>query len=421
MPVDALTRDSLPDVLVQRSQWVCWRIEERNEKSTKIPVDPQTGGYASATDSATWTTIDAAIDYARSSTVVDGIGFVFTDDDAFVGIDVDDCRDAETGALSAEARDIVDRLDSYTEISPSGTGLHIIVRGNLPGGRNRRGGIELYETARYFTVTGQRLDGSVSDVVDREEALAAIHREYLSDGKEAETAQSFLTTPDTDVALTDDDLLEKARMAKNGEKFAQLWQGDSSGYDSHSEADMALCCLLAFWTGGDARWIDRLFRESGLMRSKWDDRHYADGATYGDRTIERALTLTDEFYDPDGGGDQGTDLTATGPDGRGEIDKPEIAPDSPQLESTETRQLEARVTNLESTLAQQSEQLSEIERRLDTVYDALVDDAQSGDEREHEAYDFDAAGEDADDQAESSTPSVWERARRAFGTDADEK
>jgi len=62
---------------------------------------------------------------------------------------------------------------------------------------------------------------------------------------------------------------------------------------------MALCCLLAFWTGGDHQQIDRLFRQSGLLRDKWDEVHYADGSTYGEKTIERAVASISEFYDPD--------------------------------------------------------------------------------------------------------------------------
>jgi len=102
--------------------------------------------------------------------------------------------------------------------------------------------------------------------------------------------------------LSDDELLERATSAANGEKFRRLWNGDIGGYDSHSEADMALCTLLAFWTGGDCGRMDRLFRESGLIREKWDELHYGDGRTYGEGTVERALQVTDERYGPSTGG-----------------------------------------------------------------------------------------------------------------------
>lgn len=82
--------------------------------------------------------------------------------------------------------------------------------------------------------------------------------------------------------------------ATNGAKFERLWNGNTAGYESHSEADMALCCLLAFWTGGDATQMDRLFRQSGMYRGKWDEVHYADGSTYGEKTVERAIQTTTE-------------------------------------------------------------------------------------------------------------------------------
>jgi primase-polymerase (primpol)-like protein len=94
----------------------------------------------------------------------------------------------------------------------------------------------------------------------------------------------------------DQELIQQACNAANGETFEQLWNGDTTGYESHSEADMALCCYLAFWTGGNTSYMDDLFRQSGLMRDKWDTVHYADGSTYGEKTIERAVLLTNDFY-----------------------------------------------------------------------------------------------------------------------------
>jgi len=109
---------------------------------------------------------------------------------------------------------------------------------------------------------------------------------------------------------TTTDLIEKARNASNGEKFERLWNGNTVGYDSQSEADMALCCLLAFWTGGDQTQMEHLFRQSGLLREKWDEVHYADGSTYGEKTIERAIAITSEFYDPGAGDDTADDTPA---------------------------------------------------------------------------------------------------------------
>jgi primase-polymerase (primpol)-like protein len=291
----------LPNALVDREQWLCWEEQERDGKPTKVPITPGGGAFASATDPETWTDLETAVHHLES-TEVDGLGFVFTEEDPIVGIDLDDCRDSETGHVDDDARDIVSRLDSYTEISPSGTGFHVLLEGELPEGRNRKGTVEMYDSARFFTMTGDHVDVTPRTVEERQDELVAVHREYVQEpsmgGSDTGEPPTEISATPTDVDLTDEELIERAQNAANGEKFARLWRGDIHGYDSQSEADMALCCLLAFWTGGDATRMDQLFRRSGLIRQKWDDQHFADGATYGERTIERAISTTTDFYEP---------------------------------------------------------------------------------------------------------------------------
>ncbi|GGL34186.1 hypothetical protein GCM10009037_17250 [Halarchaeum grantii] len=290
--------DSVPDTLRSVPQWVCWTTRQRGSKSTKVPIDPQTGAFASTTDPTTWTTFDDATRTASSSDTLAGVGFVFTDDDPFVGIDLDNARDPDTGRPEPWAKDLITTLDSYTEVSPSGTGYHVYVRGSLSSARNRAGDVECYEHSRFFTVTGQHVGGTPRSIYERPRELRRITEEYLEpDDVESTSAR---TVSESGRVLSDDDLLERARRAKNGEKFERLWRGDTSGYDSHSEADMALVSLLAFWTAGDIAWMDALFRQSGLFREKWDERHYADGETYGARTLQRAVALTDDYYEPVG-------------------------------------------------------------------------------------------------------------------------
>lgn len=335
MGVELPRADELPESIVSLNQWLCWRTQKRNDKPTKIPVNPHTGSFGSATNPDSWASFDEARGYAIDGAAA-GLGFVFTEDDPIVGVDLDDCRVPETGTLTGVAPDIVENLVSYTEVSPSGTGVHVLVEGTLPDDRNRRGNVEMYETARFFTVTGDHLDDTPRSIEQRHDELLEVHTEHvtqegeLSDDGTSETVVSDLdsrrnseetrdgvdagvkateatgdssggeeeTRSGATVDLSDTALLERARAAANGEKFARLWRGNTSGYESHSEADMALCALLAFWTGGDEEQIDRLFRDSGLMREKWDERHYADGSTYGEKTIERVLAGTDEFYEP---------------------------------------------------------------------------------------------------------------------------
>lgn len=299
-----MTPNALPIALRDRSQWVCWASRQRDGKQTKVPLNPDTGSFASTANSATWGSFDTALRGARRPNV-DGVGFVFTDDDPYVGVDLDDCRDPKTGQLSDVAIEIVMRLQSYTEISPSGTGLHVIARGELPDGPRRRGSVEMYDTGRFFTMTGDRLVGTPSTVCTRPSALHSVHQTHVTADEQrehettADAAWDGRTVSTAGTSLPSDEvLLERARSAENGEKFSRLWAGDTGGYDSQSEADMALCCLLAFWTAGDASRIDDLFRQSGLMRSKWDEVHYADGSTYGEMTIERACAQVTDHYEP---------------------------------------------------------------------------------------------------------------------------
>ncbi|WP_193569534.1 hypothetical protein [Haloarcula sp. JP-Z28] len=372
--------EAIPEKLRERDQWVCWREEERDGKPTKIPVTPEAGGFASATESETWASFEAALDYSETEHA-DGVGFVFTDDDPIVGVDLDDCRDPEAGDVDDAALDIIERLDSYTEVSPSGTGYHVLITGALPEGRNRRGSVELYDTARFFTVTGDHVERTPTRVARRQDALTAIHREYVQDTErdtapeseqrgDADDRSPTTDAADVDVDLEDEDLLEKARNASNGEKFERLWNGNTVGYDSQSEADMALCCLLAFWTGGDRIQMEQLFRQSGLMREKWDEVHYADGSTYGEKTIERAIATTSEFYDPDASDDAADSHDA--PDRVTAGSTPDDADRSRAYLAEKNRLLSERVDDLEATLEQKTERIETLETEIERLTDELA-------------------------------------------------
>lgn len=283
--------EQVPDALVAERRWVCWWTENRDGKPTKVPADPASGGYARVDDPGTWTSFDAAVRCYRERDGVDGVGFVFHAEGPYAGVDLDGCVDPETGEVAAWAREVVDRLDSYTERSPSGTGLHVIVEGVVPDGGNRADGIEVYDRVRYFTFTGDHVDGTPGDVRERTDALEAVHAELIADSGDGPESREPGPRPDVD--LSDLELVRRAMGAANGDKFARLWRGDTSDYPSHSEADLALCSLLAFWTGGDEDRIEALFGRSGLVREKWWER-----PDYRERTIRRAVESCTAFYDP---------------------------------------------------------------------------------------------------------------------------
>ncbi len=283
----------IPPELRALPRWVAWRIvppKEPGGKFGKQPINPRSGQLASSTDPATWGTFDESIACVRDRRLA-GIGFVFTLEDGVVGTDLDHCRDPKTGVIDDWARTVIARLASYTEISPSGTGVHIFARGKLPAGGRKKSNVEMYDSARFFTMTGVLVDGPPTEVADRSNELAAYHAEVFGDQK-ARTPEP--KHPDRIVGPDDEELLDRALSAKNGDKFARLWSGDTEGYPSPSEAELALCGMLVFWTCGDASRIDALFRKSSLMRDKWDEKR--GERTHGQRTIAKALEGKTEFY-----------------------------------------------------------------------------------------------------------------------------
>jgi len=144
--------EGIPDGLKRRPQWVAWRLEERGGKPTKVPYCPATGQRASTTDLLTWGAFEEALMVLDR---YDGLGFVFCSGDPYCGVDLDGCVDPDTGDVEGWAAEIVEALDSYTELSPSGTGLHVIAKGKIPSNA-RSGSVEMYATERFFTVTGHR-------------------------------------------------------------------------------------------------------------------------------------------------------------------------------------------------------------------------------------------------------------------------
>jgi primase-polymerase (primpol)-like protein len=161
-------------------QWLVWRTEERGGEQTKVPYSPNTGRRADSTAPETWTSHDEAVNAYREH-AYDGIGFVFTPGDDLCGVDLDKCLDPETGEIEAWASAIIEELDSYTEISPSGRGVHVLVRGELPAGRNRKGRFEAYDRGRYFTVTGKHLSGSPHSIESRQEELRDVVRRVFGE------------------------------------------------------------------------------------------------------------------------------------------------------------------------------------------------------------------------------------------------
>lgn len=291
---------NIPAELQELQQWVVWTWAEKpNGDKTKTPLNPITLRNASSTNPADWTDYDTARLVAENTANVAGIGFVFTEEDPYVGVDFDDCLD---GTTKAELRGMrpteygyLRLLNSYAEVSPSGTGFKVIFKGRLPDDFARRGfgkGNGIYQSGRYFTLTGDVLAPYTTINEVPEERLRAFLLSAMPAPQRGSVAWEA-----TAERLTDTEVLALASRAQNGDKFKALYRGDwedAGDYDSQSSADLALVELLAFYTGPAPNQIDRLFRASGLYREKWDSQRGAD--TYGARTIEVGLGNVTEYY-----------------------------------------------------------------------------------------------------------------------------
>jgi putative DNA primase/helicase len=270
--------------LRQRTQWVCWRAipsKKHGNKPGKQPINAKTGVSASSTDPATWASFEDCLTALQKNKDLTGLGYVFSSDDPFVGIDLDNCR-SSLGTLAPWAAKIIDDMNSYTDLSPGTSGAKIFVQGSLANldGR-KRGDFEWYDGGRFFTVTGiPLLDTSIAEATTAQ--LGALHRQFWPEHYEAATKPAAVS------GSTDDSLFDILTRARNDDKFNRLWKGDTSGYPSPSEADEALCFKLAFYTGRDAFQMDAAFRDSRLMRDKWDEQRGSRG-TYGEITITHAI------------------------------------------------------------------------------------------------------------------------------------
>lgn len=279
--------EAIPQALRDARQWVCWKLIDRKDgKPGKKPFRPWGPRPAAAKSNqpATWGTYEQAVTHAANGGGFDGVGLMFAGE--LVGIDLDGVV-TDDGTVEPWAMQIVEQVASYTEYSPSGRGLHILALGKLPAGRRRRGQVEMYDATspRFFTMTGRVL-APYTELHARQDAITAVHAAHLG-ADDGDDGAAGTAVPD--------DLLQKA-LRSNG-NMARLWHGDLADFDGdHSRADLALCRHLAFWTRKDAAAIDACFRQSGLMREKWDHKHGA--MTYGQMTIQKAVSSTQRIYEP---------------------------------------------------------------------------------------------------------------------------
>ena len=289
---------NIPQTLKENASFCLWKYEKRSGKKTKVPYNPKNGQMAKTNDASTFSDFATAMKaYAMGGW--DGIGYRVSE--GIGAIDIDHCI-REDGTLNDVAASILGFFpDAYFEKSPSGTGLRGFFKLSPDFAydktvyyiNNRKHGLEVYlpgTTNRFVTVTGDVYrSGSVAR---NDTALQSVLDTFMK-------RKSKSTTSNIEPCsyLTDEQVIQHAISSESGEKFRSLYNGQwEELYDSQSDADMAFVSILAFWCGNVEEQIDRIFRESGLMREKWD-RHTGD-STYGQITIRNAVASNNTIYMP---------------------------------------------------------------------------------------------------------------------------
>lgn len=300
---DRAYEKNTPRNLRDRTQFVGWKYEYIPERNswTKVPYNPNNGKKASSVNPRTWGNFDAAC-AAVDKYGFEGVGIMFGR--GLIGIDIDHVIDAN-GKISERAKEVIDSVNSYTEYSPSGSGVHILAFGTFPGTFTRKDEFEMYSKSRFFTLTGKPFEGKfrkIPKAVDTQEVVNAMYEKYIVAGRQVVDRTAIIGSSGKE-ELTDEEILQKCHEGRNGAEFDRLWRGDTSlylhkdGTPDRSQSDLALIGKLAYYSSSVAQ-IDRLFRRSGLIRPKWDS--LRGGVPYGVNTINYALSVRGTtYYNPE--------------------------------------------------------------------------------------------------------------------------
>lgn len=283
----------IPKDLIKYPNWVNWQFKDVNGRKTKCPINPNTGKMAKSNDSTTWSTFAKAFSNSFS---FDGVGFVFSENDPFVGIDIDHCIRKENGIIEPYAEEIIRECNSYTEISPSGTGIHIIGIGNLQNSSGKRcAKIEMYTKQRFFTVTG-KVYGEYKKVNNIQHVIEKIEKKYFQNRNTIKKEVSQEQLEFSHEAPTEDDMIFLENILfkqKNGDVLQKIYEGENPLYEGdRSRNDLYFCNQICWANGNDLAMADRIFRSSARMRDKWDKKHFQSGNTYGQETLRKAYSAS---------------------------------------------------------------------------------------------------------------------------------
>lgn len=295
--------ENIPKELKQLNQWCCFKIVERESKKTKLPVNANNGTMAKSNDPSTWTSFRTAVN-AVSDFGCDGIGFMFAN--GYVGIDLDKVKEDLMEFYRGETEgnivhEFVSSINSYAEISVSGTGIHVICKGELPQGQRRKGNIEMYDSNRFFVMTGKHI-GNCYDVNYSQDQLVSLYNKYVKDNDFSRNQEQINGEFGNELSI--ESIINSAINSKNGKRFDLFMNGGwEQVYSSQSEADMAFANDLAFWTARDFEKMDTIFRQSSLYRDKYERK--TGGSTYGEITLRKAINGCTNIFTPHCIGDDG--------------------------------------------------------------------------------------------------------------------
>lgn len=302
-------QDNIPSTLLALKNFTLWGSPLQNEG---VPINAKTGYPAKFKDESERVHFSEALELLEKHKCK-GVGFVFTQDAPYIGIDLDNVL--ENGqikkAIEPEILSVLNALDSYTEISPSGNGLHVILeKKGVVIAKNRRFelngvavGFEVYSQNKVFRMTGNVFQKR-KFLFEAGLGFDWFYSKYFKEKETKKPLAPAIVEPSfsCDSELTISQIIEKLEKShpQGAEELRALyfggWEDLGKWGEDHSKADLALCAILAFWYNRDATKIDALFRESALFREKWDKPRGGSGGTYGNNTVYKAVSTCNAVY-----------------------------------------------------------------------------------------------------------------------------
>lgn len=283
----------IPEELKELPQWVLWRAEWNNKRQQYEKVPYSFSGYrASSTNKDTWTIFDAIHNLYEENNLYDGIGFMLSDNDKYIVLDIDNAID-ENGQINTDLALEMTEL-TYCEMSPSGTVLHCFFKGELPEQRKKKRSdldIELYDNARFMTVTGESI--GQSEICEEQEILNNLVERFFKEEQNFETTLSY--DPNHKSELSDEEVINLMLKSKQKDKISDLLEGNfEKHFASPSEAVQSLLHYLAFYTGKDKQQMERIFLNYNNLTDKWDSKR--GNTTWGQLELDKAVNNQNEVY-----------------------------------------------------------------------------------------------------------------------------